>query len=92
MTLIFKAAEKVDLNNYRPITVLPTFARIFEKLIYEQLYNYLVDNGILGNQQQGFRSLHSAVIALNKSTDSWLLTIDKDKLTSVVFFGHQESL
>ena len=72
VTPIFKAGEKEDLNNYRPITVLPTIARIFEKLIYEQLYSYLVGNGLLGNQQWGFRSLHSTVLALNKSTDSWL--------------------
>ena len=38
---IFKAGEKEDLNNYRPVTVLPTIARVFEKLIYEQLHSYL---------------------------------------------------
>ena len=85
VTPIFKSGEKEELNNYRPITVLPTIARIFEKLIYEQLYSYLVDNGLLGNQQWGFRSLHSTVLALNKSTDSWLMSIDEGKLNSVVF-------
>ena len=55
----FKAREKEELSNYRPITVPPSFARIFEKLIVEQLYSYLMDNGFLGNQQWGFRLLHS---------------------------------
>ena len=85
VTPISKAVKKEDLNNYRPITVLPTIARIFEKLIYEQLYSYLVDNGVLGNPQWGFRSFHSTVLALNKSTDSWLMRIDKGKLNSVAF-------
>ena len=65
--------------------MLPTIARIFEKLIYEQLYSYLVDNGLLGNQQWGFRSLHSTVLALSKSIDSWLMSIDEGKLNSEVF-------
>ena len=68
MTPIFKAGEKEELNNYRPVKVLPIIARIFEKLIYEQLYSYLVDNDILGKQQWGFRTLHSTVLVLNKST------------------------
>ena len=84
VTPIFKAGEKEELNNYRPITVLPTIARIFEKLIYEQLYSYLVNSGLLGNQQWGFRSLHSTVLALNISTDSWLMSINKGRLNSVV--------
>ena len=31
---IFKKCDKADLNNYQPISVLPTIARVFEKLIY----------------------------------------------------------
>ena len=48
VTPIFKSGDKEDLNNYRPISVLPTVARIFEKLLYEQLYKYFTDNEILG--------------------------------------------
>ena len=53
---IHKTGERNDANNYRPIPVLPTTARIFEKLIYEQLYDYLCKNDILGSRQSGFRS------------------------------------
>ena len=38
---IYKTGERIDPNNYRPISVLSTIARIFEKVIYEQLYDYL---------------------------------------------------
>ena len=74
VTPLFKGDSREDLNNYRPITVLPTIARVFERLIYDQLYAYFTENSLLGSQQWGFRSLHSAVLALNKATDSWLLT------------------
>ena len=68
----FRKGDKADLNNYRPIPVLPTVARVFEKLIYNQLYKFLVDNNIICNKQFGFRSLHSTALALGKSlTDGY---------------------
>ena len=36
----FKSDDQEDLKNYRPISVSPTVARVCERLIYEQLYNY----------------------------------------------------
>ena len=38
VTPIFKNGSKSDLNNYRPISVIPTVAKIFEKIISDQLY------------------------------------------------------
>ena len=55
---IHKTDERNDANDYRPISFLPTIARIFEKLIYEQLYDYLCKNDILDSRQSDFRSLH----------------------------------
>ena len=49
VTGIFPSYWKMatDLNNYRPISVIPTVAKIFEILIYDQLYQYLNENGLL---------------------------------------------
>ena len=85
VTPLFKGDSREDLNNYRPITVLSTIARIFERLIYDQLYAYFTKNKLLESQQWGFRTLHSTALALNKATGSWLLNIDKGKLNSVIF-------
>ena len=54
---VFKSGDRDNLNNYRPITVLPTVARVFEKLIYQELYQFLDKHKILRKQQYGFRSL-----------------------------------
>ena len=62
---VFKSGDCDNLNNYRPITVLPTIARVFEKLIYQQLYQFLDKHKIPGKQQYGFRSLHSTALALS---------------------------
>ena len=46
---VFKKGKKSDLNNYRPISVIPIVAKIFEQIIYNQLYKYLNDNSLLAN-------------------------------------------
>ena len=50
VTAVFKAGERDNLNNYRPISVLPTIARVLEKLIYKQLHDYFTVNNLLANK------------------------------------------
>ncbi len=52
---IHKAGCKTECSNYRPISILSSVAKIFEKLITQQLEIYLETNGILVQQQAGFR-------------------------------------
>ena len=58
---VYKSGDKYDLNNYLPISVLPTVARVFEKIPYGQVYGHFVSKKLLGNQQFGLRTLHSTV-------------------------------
>ena len=82
---IFKSGEKEDLNNCRPISVLPTIARGFESLLYNQLHKLFIENQLLGDQQHGFRSLHSTPLVLGKCSNQWLMNIDNGKINSVIF-------
>ena len=82
---IFKDDKRNNPNNYRPISVLPVVARIFEKIVFDQLYNYLSRNDLLTKTQSGFRPLHSTLTTLLKSTDIWLSNIDEKLLNGVLF-------
>ena len=82
---VYKSGDKDDLNNYRPISVLPTVARVFEKILYGQVYDHFTSNKLLDNEQFGFRTLHSTALALRKSSSNWWLNMDKGKMNSVVF-------
>ena len=84
-TPIFKNGKTSDFKNYRPISTIPVVAKVFEKVIYDQLYKFLNDNKLLSNCQSGFRSLHSTVTALLKATDDWRLNIDNSLINGVVF-------
>ena len=82
---VYKSGDKDDLNNYRPVSVLPNVARVFEKILYGQVYEYFTPNKLLGNEQFGFRTLQSTALALSKSSSNWWLNMDKGKMNSVVF-------
>ena len=82
---IFKAGTKDDPGNYRPISILSSVARVFEKLLYDQLYHYLSSNNLLGKQQWGFRKMHSTVSALQSITNNWILNMDNGRANAVIF-------
>ena len=85
VTPIFKEGDKAEMSNYRPISVLPVIARLFEKLIANKLYQHMNDNGYFSSEQSGFLRFHSTVTSLSKSTDDWYNGMDLAKLTGVVF-------
>ena len=82
---IFKSGAKDVRSNYRPISVLPFISRLFEKLIFNQFYEYLDANKSLYKHQSGFRLLHSVATALMASTNDWYLNIDKGNYTCLIF-------
>ena len=49
----YKSDDRDNLNNYPPISVLPTVPRVFENILYGQVYDYFTVNKLLGNQQFG---------------------------------------
>ena len=59
-----------ELNNYRPISMLSVFSKIFEKLIHRQISEFLESNDILNESQYGFRKKRSTLHALLNSTEN----------------------
>jgi hypothetical protein len=67
ITPIYKKDNEQLLENYRPISTLPVFGKLFEKIIYSRLYSFFVSQGLLHEKQFGFRKSHSTSHALNYS-------------------------
>ena len=55
VTPVHKKENKQLLKNYRPISLLPIFAKMFEKIIFLKLYNHLVEHSLITKKQSGFR-------------------------------------
>ena len=84
VTPIFKGGSRSDLGNYRPISILPILSKIFEKLIFNQMYDYLYSNNLLETNQSGFRPLHSTATCLLKQVNDWLRNIDNGLINGIV--------
>ena len=85
VTPLFKQGDRDDVNNYRPISVIPVVVKVLERIVYEQLNAYLEEHDILCKHQSGFRAIHSTVTALLEATDSWAYNIDIGKINAVIF-------
>ena len=82
---IFKGGTKSDPSNYRPISILPTISKIFEKHVNKHLMGFLNKHKLLHESQSGFRHKHSCQSALIKLIDSWTECIDSGDRVGALF-------
>ena len=67
---IFKKSDCENLFNYRPISITPALAKLFEKILHEQISEYLSQHKLLSNTQYGFRRKFSTTDALLYATEN----------------------
>ncbi len=58
---IFKKGNAQLFTNYRPISILPAFSKLLEKIVYSRLYQFINTNDIFYEHQYGFRKKHSTI-------------------------------
>ena len=87
---VFKSGSKTDPSNYRPISILPTISKIFEKHVNKHLMGYLIKYRLKHKSQSGFRQKHGCQTALVKLIDEWTACIDKGDIIGT-FFRPSES-
>lgn len=61
---VFKSDDQSLFTNYRPVSVLPSFSKFLERIIYNRLVHYLQSFNILCDNQYGFRKDHSTSLAI----------------------------
>ena len=88
---LFKSGAKDDVNNYRPISILPTISKLIEKWIDNQFMTYLNTYTLLHKSQSGFRPKHSTESALTLMVDSWLKAINDGKLIGCVLVDFRKA-
>ena len=82
---IYKAGEQTNVANYRPISLLPLFSKIYEKAIYLRLSSFFAVNNILIDNQYGFRNKHSAYMAVLKLYDEISIATDDNEFALAVY-------
>ena len=53
---VHKKRDKQILKNYRPVSLLPICGKVFERLVYNSLFEYFIENGLISPNQSGFTS------------------------------------
>ena len=73
---VFKKGNPQLFDNYRPVSVIPLFGKIFEKIIYKRLYSFFSSTNTIYDKQFGFRKNHSTSHAINYSINHILNEIE----------------
>ena len=82
---VFKTDDNTDQNNYRPISLLSNFNRIFEKLIFKRMESFIEQNNLLSPSQYGFRKTLSAQHAILDIVSTTQTNMDKRLFSCGVF-------
>ena len=82
---LYKKDDPHLVDNYRPISILPAISKVFERIVFNQLYDYMHQNELFYVSQYGFRKIHSTELASVELVDRIRLDIDKGRIPLSVF-------
>ena len=88
---VHKGGSKTDIKNYRPISLLATFSKVFEKLMHNRVINFLDTYNILCENQYGFRPGRSCEHALLNAKDRILNSMSKKQVTLLLLIDFSKA-
>ena len=91
MSPIHKKEDTVTVSNYRPISLLSVFSKIFEKAMYYRIYSFLCKYKQISTNQFGFRSNHSTEHAFINLMETIKKYLDNDETVCGVFIDLQKA-
>ncbi len=83
---VYKKGDPTHVNNYRPISLLNTVEKVFERIVFKHLFNFLQMNNILTPLQSGFIPNDSTVNQLTFLYNTFCHALDDGKEVKVLFF------
>ena len=85
VTPLFKKGDNALMDNYRPISVLPSFSKMLERIICNRLYSFISENNIFYKKQFGFQKQHSTDHAIIYLVNEVLKSFENNCHTLGVF-------
>ena len=82
ITPVYKKKDKSDKENYRPVSILPTLSKVYERCIYDQMYSYF--DQILSKYQCGFRKGYNAQHCLLVMIEKWKNALDNGGISGAL--------
>ena len=85
VTPVLKSPNNTSLSNFRPISVLPVFSKLLERVVSDQIIAHFCKHNLFSEKQSGFRYGHSTQDVLLHVNDSFLSVIDNGHYVGAVF-------
>jgi Reverse transcriptase (RNA-dependent DNA polymerase) len=82
---VFKSGNPQDMNNYRPISLLCSFSKILEKIVFIRLMKYLNNYNLLSSNQFGFRPKHSTYHPMLNILNTAMSALNKKQHMLIIF-------
>ena len=82
---IFKTGQRDIFNNYRPISLLPVFSKVLEKILHFHISNYLCDNNVLNEMQFGFRKNCGTYMPIAHLVDDISTSLQESLINCVLY-------
>ena len=79
---VFKKKDRNNVEDYRPVSILPNLSKIYERCLYDQMYKYF--NHILSKWQCGFRKGFSTQHSLLVMTEKWRKCLGKGGISGAI--------
>ena len=80
VTPVWKKTNREDPSDYRPISITNHILKVIERVISEQMTNYLTDNSVILSDQHGGRAGRSTLTQLMEQNDHVLYALTKDTI------------
>ena len=88
---IFKTNDEMVFSNYRPVSVLPVFSKLLERLVYNRLITYITNNKLLYEYQLGFQKGKSTHLALILLVDKITEALDRAECVICIFLDFSKA-
>ena len=91
VTPIPKTKNPVNINDLRPISLLPVLSKVLERVVHAQIFEYLKQNNLIPVHQSGFIEGHSTTSALLNITDNITRTLDEKVAAILVLLDYSKA-
>ena len=91
VTPIYKGGSKLDVSNYRPISLLSSFSKIYEKLVHSRVLEFLDKHNSLFENQYGFRPGRSCEHALLNAQSTILHSLSKNQVALLLLLDYSKA-
>ena len=90
ITPIFEKEDRLNKENYQPVSILPHLSKVFERILYKQIDSFMKNK--FSPYLCGFRKNHNAQYSLLKMIKNWKKQLDNGEKVGVIFMDLSDAL